>query len=333
MKPIGKLGLALLASATVALTGVARADCKLVETAEFHVDPNSARPVVDGAINGQPVKILVDTGAAASMIPLAEARRLNLTLSRLNGVRVFGVGGDTAAYDATVQALTVDKFTARNLNLVVAGDEDAKLGVSLILGDDFFSQRDVEFDLREGVVKMFRPEGCTPPQLVYWGAAYSQAPVAPWNRDAPTTQSMVTVDGKPVLASWDTGSSATVIDASAAETLGGAPAQGAAGRDLRGLGAKGEASWVARFGSVAIGDEKLSNVRLPVANVTGGWRQSATGSQIPYRLDSTPNLLIGADFFHAHRVFIDNKDHLILFSYEGGPVFRSDAAPASAEPP
>ena len=155
---------------------------------------------MSGAIDGQPVKILFDTGAAISMMPLAEAKRLNLTMSRLNGVRLYGVGGDTAAYDANVKELTVDKFTTRNLALVVGGDEYAKLGASLVLGDDFFSQRDVEFDLREGVVRMFRSEGCTPPQLVYWGAAYSQATIEPWNRDEPRTQTIVIVNGKPVLA-------------------------------------------------------------------------------------------------------------------------------------
>jgi len=329
---IGKLGLALLAAGAFSCAGAARADCKLIEIAEFRVDPNSARPVVSGAINGQPVRILFDTGAATSMIPLAEARRLNLTISRLNGVRMYGVGGDTAAYDANVKELTVDKFTARNLDLVVGGDEYAKLGASMILGDDFFSQRDVELDLREGVVRMFRSERCAPPQLVYWGAAYSQATIAAWNRDAPATQTTILVNGKPVLASLDTGSSITVIDAGVVEALGGSRAQGAAGEELHGIGAKRQASWIAHFDSLEVGDEKLSNVRLQVANVTGAWSQSGTGSQIPYRLESTPSMLLGADFLHAHRVFIDNQDRLILFSYEGGPVFRNAEAQASAKP-
>jgi predicted aspartyl protease len=330
VKLAGTLGLALLAS-TLASTGAAHADCKLSEIAEFHVDPRSARPIVDGAINGQPVKILFDTGATTSMVPLGEAKRLKLTMLRLNGVRIYGVGGDTAAFDTNIKTLTVDKFTANNLDFIVAGDNDAEPGVSLVLGDDFFSQRDVEFDLREGVVRMFRQEDCAPPQLVYWGAAYSQATVLPWNRDSPTTQTMVLVNGTRVLTSFDTGSSNTVIDAAAAEALGEARAQGAPGGNLHGVGPQPEASWIAHFDSLAIGDEKLSNVRLQVANLTGGWSQAESGSQIPYRLDSVPSMFLGADFFHAHRVFFDNKDRLVLFSYEGGPVFRSDAAETPAK--
>lgn len=329
MKFILNTVVAVASVATLAWGGAAVADCKLVEIAEFHVDPNDPTPLVDGAINGQPVKILFDTGSSTSMIPLAEAKRLKLTISRLNGVRLYGVGGDTAAFDTNVKQLTVGAFTASNLELVVGGASSANLGASLLLGDDFFSQRDVEFDLREGVVRMFRAEGCAPPQLVYWGAAYSQATIAPWNRDAPATQTMVTVNGKPVLASFDTGSSTTVIDATAAERLGAPPARGASGDDVRGIGARREASWIAHFDNLAIGDEKLSNVRLQVADITGDWSQSGAGSQIPYRLESTPAMFLGADFFHAHRVFFDNKDRLVLFSYEGGPVFRAHS-PATA---
>ena len=66
--------------------------------------------------------------------------------------------------------------------------------------------------------------------------------------------------------------------------------------------------------------------------MTGNWSQIRDRYQIPYRLDNTPYMFVGADFFHAHRVFIDNKDRLMLFSYDGGPVFRANAAVAAATP-
>jgi hypothetical protein len=42
-------------------------------------------------------------------------------------------------------------------------------------------------------------------------------------------------------------------------------------------------------------------------------------------------MFIGGDFLHAHRVCVDNQDHLILFSYQGGPVFGA-APPAQTTP-
>jgi predicted aspartyl protease len=284
---------------------------------------------VDGQLNGQPVKVLLDTGATRSMIPYAEAKRLNLPTKFLNGVRMHGIGGDTAAYDANVKTLTIGGFTAHNLNLLVAGSQDARYGVSLLLGDDFFSQTDVEFDLRNSVVRLFDPRGCTPPQLVYWGQNYAQATLLEWERDDPRTEIKATINGKQVVAEFDSGAYASFIDQLAAEVAGASRAEGVAGHVASGLGPHREGTWIAHFDSLALGDEKLSNIHLQV--IAAGplaWSQSQTGSLIAPRLESTPAMFVGDDFFHAHRVFIDNKDRLILFSYEGGPVFAP--APASA---
>ena len=277
---------ALLAAVALGLAtapgGVARADCKLVETAEFHVDPNSARPIVDGEIDGQPVKVMFDIGAATSTVPISEARRLGLRLSRLEGVRMYGFGGDTAAYDANIKELKVGGFTVGNLALVAAGDQDAGSPVSLLLGDDFFSRTDVEFDLRDNVVRLFNPQGCTPPQLVYWGQAYSEATILPWNRDAPKTQITATINGKQILAEFDTGAYASLVDEKAAESVGAAAPPGAAPTNVgHGLGPRPTQGWMAHFDSLSIGDEKLSNLRLEVQNFAGGWVQSDTGTLIP----------------------------------------------------
>ena len=322
-----------MAAGALAGAGAASADCKLAQIAEFHVDPQSSRPIVDGEINGQPVKILFDLGASTSVIPVSEARRLGLRMSRLEGVRMYGFSGDVAAYDANISEFKVGEFKVTNLALVAAGDQDATSKLSLMLGNDFFSRTDVELDLRNNVVRLFEPRDCTPPQLVYWGQAYSEATILPWNRDAPKTQITATINGKQILAELDTGAGASVIDETAAEMAGVTRADGPAAEVGRGaLSAHPTDVWTAHFDSLALGDEKLSNIHLQVAHFAGGMARSDTGTLIPRQLESTPYLLIGADFFHAHRVFIDNKDRLILFSYEGGPVFRNAGAQASAKP-
>ena len=328
VKWVSSVGAAVLGTAVLMSASAVDAECKLVETAEFHVDPNSAAPIVDGEINGQPVKIMFDIGAAVSIVPVSEARRLGLRMSRLSGYRMYGFGGDTAAYDANINELKLGAFKVGNLELVAAGDQDAKFPVSLLLGDDFFSRTDVEFDLRDGVVRLFEPQGCTPPQLIYWGHPYSQAKILPWDRDDPKTQIMAMINGKQILAEFDTGAHTSVIDQTVAETVGAEPpADGRSNEVGHGIGPRPTQGWTAHFDSLQLGDEKLSNIRLEVQNFASGWTRSDTGTLIPRQLSSTPYLFIGADFFHAHRVFIDNKDHLILFSYEGGPVFRQAEAP------
>jgi hypothetical protein len=99
---------------------------------------------------------------------------------------------------------------------------------------------------------------------------------------------------------------------------------------VRGFKSNGEESWIGDFDSFALGDEKVGHVRLRVFDLVGGYKYTATGSKLAESAgaEDTPAMLIGADFFHAHRVFFDVKDHLILFTYEGGPVFAPQGVDA-----
>lgn len=252
-----------------------------------------------------------------------------MTMSRISGARMYGFGGNTAIYDTVIGELKIGTFKTNNIHLVAAGDEDAKSDVSLILGNDFFSRTDVEFDLRDGMVRLFEPHDCAPPQLVYWNEAYSQATILPSERDIPKTQVTATINGKPVLAEFDTGAYVSLIDEGAAKTAGVTRPQGDSGAEMRGIGPRPEQSWMGHFDSLAVGDEKLSNIHLQVMDFANDTTQTRTGMLLPYQL-GTAYLFLGADFFHAHRVFIDNKDHLILFSYQGGPVFRAPEVSAAA---
>jgi predicted aspartyl protease len=65
-------------------------------------------------------------------------------------------------------------------------------------------------------------------------------------------------------------------------------------------------------GALAIGDESIAHARLQVSDLSHG----------------APSMLIGVDFLHAHRVMVDRKDRLIVFSYNGGPIFSASQTPA-----
>ena len=179
---------------------------------------------------------------------------------------------------------------------------------------------------------MFEPRGCTAPQLVYWGAAYSQAELLPWNRDAPAIQTRAYVNGKSMLAELDSGAEVSLVDTSAAAAVGVTrPAADIATDTIRGAGPRPEEAWTGRFDSFALGDEHISHVNISVLNVMRGMSYTETGSNMVQHLENTPSMYIGADFLHAHRVFIDNEDHLILFSYQGGSVFSAAKLAATSK--
>ena len=72
-----------------------------------------------------------------------------------------------------------------------------------------------------------------------------------------------------------------------------------------GLGRKRIRTWIGTFKSLSIGDEQIQKIRLRFGDIG----------------DTDFEMLIGADFFLSHRVYVDNGRHRLFFTYNGGPVF------------
>ena len=303
----------------------ASADCKLLQIAEFHADVLRGVPIISGQINGQPIKILIDSGSAASIVIRNSAKRLGLAEGRVTGSRMYGLGGSTETGTVMIKQLKVDNYATTDLEFRVAGAPADKFPFDLILGDDFLSKADVEFDLADGFIRMFKPQGCAPAQLVYWGKPYSQAVLLPSPNVAPATQAEVLLNGRKFTGTLDTGASQTVVDSTVAESVGvtrqsiGAKDSGA----VRGLGPGTEETWTANFDSFTLGDETIGHPRIQVSQLLSAFQETYTGSRLAYRLTNAPPMLIGADFLRAHRVFVGNLEHVMVVRYNGGPVFQS----------
>ncbi len=324
MSMLRRLAWAALAGLALAAPVSAVAECKLLEVAEFRLDPNSASPIVDGAINGHPVKVLIDSGATFSGVSQYEVDRLGLATIEMMGMRAYGVGGDTQVYRAHIDHLKVGTLNKMGLDLLVTGDARQAGSAGVVIGEDVLSKVDTEFDLAGHAIRMFEPKDCAAPQLVYWGAAYAQAPLLPWDPQAPAIQTHAYINGKQVLAELDSGADQTFVDSVAADAAGVArPAAGADVQTVHGAGPQSVQSWTGRFDSFAFGEEKIAHVNVQVLPFSRGMSYTETGSLTPRELESVPAMFVGDDFLRAHRVFIDNQDHLILFSYLGGPVFAA----------
>lgn len=145
-----------------------------------------------------------------------------------------------------------------------------------------------------------------------------------WDPEQPAIQARALINGKQVLAELDSGAEQSIVDATAADADGVArPPTTAATETMHGMGPQPVQSWTGRFDSFALGDEKISHVSVQVLPFRRGMTYTQTGGLTPHQLANTPSMYVGDDFLHSHRVFIDNQDHLILFSYQGGPVFNA----------
>ena len=160
--------------------------------------------------------------------------------------------------------------------------------------------------------------------MVYWakdGQAYSKLSMAWRDRTDHHTVADIYINGQKMQATFDTGAPVSFITEAAADRAGvkvtdpGVVPAGTAG----GIDGQFDA-WVGTFAQVQIGDEKISNARLEIG------RSKAKAFDV----------LLGADFFQSHHVYVSNNQSKIFFAYEGGLPFKAAALPPtrpSAPPP
>lgn len=310
--------LLLVAAMATAATATERGGCKLELMAAWQVRENYHRPVIDGAINGQKVGILLDTGATSSLIQRAAAARLGLK-TFWAADRSFGIGGETRVEGTDIEELRIGSAVRRGWRAKVVGEHDFGGDVALLLGDDFFRQLDVEFDLPANAVRLFQAKACDGAWLGYWAKDAMAVPLESLAKIHVSVQ----VNGRSVLALLDSGAGLTTLTTEAAHELGVTPQTPGvvAGGCIGGLGKERYESWIGTFESFAIGEEIIRNPRLRFAPMWHHMREAATGTHLRRRMSGLPDMLLGADFLRAHRVFIAHSQRRMYFTYAGGPVF------------
>lgn len=306
----------------------ALAACNL-KTMDVPVKMEGLRPLVAGKVNGEPVQFLLDSGAFFSTIDagFAAKQKLKVATGEKLGTRLgpafetlaSGAGG-TDRVAGVVVAPTLEFASAKFTNVpFLAFDFGDAHG---LLGQNFLRQVDNEYDFKNGIMRMVRAEDCAKTELAYWakpGTSYSVSPLEPTSRDLNAHNvAIIWINGEKMKAYFDTGAATTFITTRAASRAGvktSDPGVKRAGFS-RGIDRDNIKTWVGRFASVKIGDEEIKNAML------------AIGETSVYDFD----VLVGADFFMAHHVYVANSQRKLYFTYNGGPVFQSpepDAETAS----
>jgi tetratricopeptide (TPR) repeat protein len=292
---------------------------------DLPVTISGTRPLIDAKINGQDVRLLVDSGASFSVISAAMAKQLNLRLGPAPpGLSLRGVGGNVDISVGTAKVLRIANADIPNVEFLVGGSE-AGSGSSGILGQNFLLNWNVEYDLAKGIIRIFKDTDCSKQFLAYW-AIQSPESVTVSNIERvslryPLAIGHAFVNGEKIRVLFDSGASRSVLSLKAAQRAGlklDAP-EVIDGGETSGAGRNLVKSYIAPFASFKFADgEEVKNARLRVADIG---------------LDLT-DMLVGADFFLSHRIFIANNQEKVYFTYNGGPVFdlRNASKPASTAP-
>ena len=309
------------ASGTVAPVR-SEAACKIKQIAELPVTMSGMRPLVHAKINGRDALFVADSGAFYSTLTPAAAAEYNLRLSATPpGFVIHGIGGEARAWLTTVKTLTLFDVPIPNMEFLVAGN-DAGRAVGF-LGQNVFRIGDVEYDLANGTIRLMRPEDCRKAQLAYWANTqpYSVIDIEWATAAQPHTIGAAYLNGTKIRVGFDTGATLSVLTLEAARRAGVKPGgEGVvpAGTS-QGIGQRLVPTWIAPFESFKIGSEEVRNTRLRISD-----------TQI-LEMD----MLIGADFFLSHRIYVASSQHKLYFTYNGGPVFNLTTAvkPAPAAAP
>jgi predicted aspartyl protease len=310
------------------------APCQIKQLAELQVETTNNRPIVDGTVNGQPVKILIDTGASISAITGALAKQLGLKTETQSRLHIYGVGGEKHVDATRIKKLQFGNFLLTGLTVAVMSPQkslatEAREGL-FIVGSDLLSRYTMEFDFGNHVMRFMAAENCKPEQLVYWSKTFSVGEMETSRIDDAHIETQVLLNGKSVDALLDTGAQVSWSTTYGARLAGvtNSAADHPVENRLRGSNGAPLPSFLGTFETISIGDdETVRNVKLWVADLFAADTSAETGSHILKPVEGSPNLLIGCDFFLAHRVIASFKDHKILFTYNGGPVFQASGKP------
>jgi tetratricopeptide (TPR) repeat protein/predicted aspartyl protease len=316
--------LAALVAGTTGFPAAAETKCSVGQMLELPITMMGLRPTAPARINGHEVRFLVDSGAFYSSISPGSAAELQLRLTQAPGnLRVRGIGGEARMSVARVKDFGLGAETLHNIEFLVGGSEMGSIG---LLGQNVLGIGDTEYDLNGGAIRLMKSKDCRNTNLAYWATGKNLA-VSTLDIEAPTpltshTIGTVLLNGVKIRAVFDTGAPTTILTRAAAARAGIKPDMPdvVEAGSVGGLGRRLSESWIGPFQSLKIGDEEIRKIRLRFAEMG----------------DLSADMLIGADFFLSHRVYVSNAQKRMFFTYNGGPVFdlsvkRAEALAAAQE--
>jgi predicted aspartyl protease len=182
--------------------------CELKRVAELHADTSTGSLLITIQIEGHDTKVMMDTGSSFNLISPRLAAQLNLTKTQAGGDLAIDGSGHALRNFVNVHKMGLGGMTAENVPFLVFGESGSLGDFDGVFGANFLEAYDVELDLAHNKVNLFLPNKCAAAP-VYWTQDFDELP---FRVDASMHAVLqVTLDGHPLTALLDTGSSMTNI--------------------------------------------------------------------------------------------------------------------------
>ncbi|MEA1649372.1 retroviral-like aspartic protease family protein [Nitrospirillum sp. BR 11164] len=331
-RPALALSACALVAAMWSAGASAASSCKLAKVGVVPVTMDGNQPLINATVNGTSVHFLLDTGADSSILSRPAATRLNLHTHKTGGL-LIGIDGAAPLRRTTIDTLEMGTYRGEDIRVLVGGDNDVGAGDDVVgvLGMDFLSGHDLEFDFAHNLLSLYKPEGCDKVELAYWTNSYSMVDMDDKWRTHDSIRLVITVDGQPLHAFVDSGATVSLLDAKAMRRLArdtaavgtGPEADATPGGAMRGLIGRYIPTLISTFGSVNIGDETIKNAKMRYLAYQDSAGQLVSDRKLDDILGSNIDMILGADFLRSHRVYVAFSQRKIYFTYAGGPVFQT----------
>ena len=297
--------------AVLARSPGAAAQCRIQRYPAIPITMKGLRPMVWTKINGVNARFFIDSGAFWSMLSPAARAEFNLPERMAPmGFWLQGINGLTGVDIATADTFTFVNVRFRHVEFLVGGN-DLPSGAVGTLGGNLLRFADVEYDFGDGLMRFVKTQHCGGLPLAYWAGHQPVGVVDLQSTSArsPFLIGHASVNGKDIGVLFDSGTPRSMLTLDAARRAGitpESPGVKPAGR-IFGIGRKWSNSWVAPVALFEIGGEKIEHTQLLIGDI-----------HLP---QSGVDMLLGADFFLSHHIFVANSQHKLYFTYNGGPVF------------
>ena len=260
----------------------AEADCRLERLAWLPMTTDAKGTVeVPVEISGRTVALLVDTGGISSLLTASAADRLGLERRSVPPSEMtIPFGGPRLTQAVTAPGLAFGALAPQDKRFVIVPDGRLPSGADGTMASDMLSHMDLEFDFPGHRLGFYTQNRC-PGGVVSWPAA-AVSRIAVEVTRYKQINLHIGVDGKDIRASFDTGTSRSVMSLELAQSLFGLTPNTPG---MRALGAPGVYSY--RFGKLTFGGVTVANPDIVLLSD----RYSPPVRGVPLRTPGATNML------------------------------------------
>ncbi len=242
--------------------------CRLVPAAETALTLQGGRAIVAVTLDGQPARLMLDTGSNVMLLSEAAVRRLGLRYDLRFTVNIATIGAHGLSRATEPVTIGIGAAQLEPVNMLVAGPETGismSQGVDGLLGTGALAAYDLDIDLPHGRLGLYQPRRCPATSPLDGAAVTFQVSPNPGRRMHVPVQ----VDGRELSLLVDTGATATYLNE---QRTGLDPAALATDRELpiHSAGPDGTRVHAHRFARFALGHHRVDHPTLLVGPLQTG---------------------------------------------------------------